>query len=69
MKTVRVALDESLVQEVDRATQALGTTRSGFTRDALLEALGTFRERRLMRESILEGMATPIEECEEDLDW
>lgn len=22
-----------------------------------------------MRESILEGMSTPVEECEEDLDW
>ena len=22
-----------------------------------------------MRESILEGMRTPVEECEEDLDW
>jgi Arc/MetJ-type ribon-helix-helix transcriptional regulator len=46
MKRVRVALDESLVQEVDRAAQAVGTTRSAFTRDALREALERFRERQ-----------------------
>lgn len=47
MKTVRVALDESLAQEVDRAAQALGTTRSAFIRDALCDTLGRLREREL----------------------
>jgi hypothetical protein len=44
MKRIRMALDESLVQEFDRAAQALGTTRSDLTRDALREALGCLRE-------------------------
>jgi metal-responsive CopG/Arc/MetJ family transcriptional regulator len=39
MKTVQITLDEPLAEEVDRAVEKLGTTRSGFTRDALREAL------------------------------
>ena len=39
MKTVQITLDEPLAEEVDRAVERLGTTRSGFTRDALREAL------------------------------
>jgi metal-responsive CopG/Arc/MetJ family transcriptional regulator len=35
MKTVQMTLDESLVEQVDRVAQSLGTTRSAFTRDAL----------------------------------
>lgn len=50
MKTVQMTLDESLVQEVDRAAQALGTTRSAFTRDALRAALEDLRERELERQ-------------------
>ena len=53
MKRVRMAPDESLVQEVDRSAHAVGITRSdftpGFTRDALHEALGRLRERELER--------------------
>ena len=45
MKRVRVTLDESLLHELDRAVQALGTTRSAFTRDALREALGRLHGR------------------------
>jgi metal-responsive CopG/Arc/MetJ family transcriptional regulator len=39
MKTVQITLDEPLAEEVDRAVEKLGTTRSGFTRDALRDAL------------------------------
>jgi metal-responsive CopG/Arc/MetJ family transcriptional regulator len=49
MKTVQMTLDESLVQQVDRAAQSLGTTRSAFTRDALRAALSNLRERELER--------------------
>jgi metal-responsive CopG/Arc/MetJ family transcriptional regulator len=34
-----MTLDESLVARVDRVARRLGTTRSGFTRDALRDAL------------------------------
>jgi CopG family transcriptional regulator / antitoxin EndoAI len=47
MKTVQMTLDNSLVEEVDRAAQDLGTTRSAFTRDALRAALTNLKERDL----------------------
>ncbi|HSK78853.1 MAG TPA: CopG family transcriptional regulator [Thermoanaerobaculia bacterium] len=68
MKTVRVALDESLVQEVDRAAQALGTTRSAFTRDALHEALGRLRERELERQHKADYEKKPVQPGEFS-DW
>ena len=39
MKTVQMTLDEDLVARVDRAARRLKTTRSGFTRQALRDAL------------------------------
>ncbi len=39
MKTVQMTLDEDLVKAVDKAAKRLGTTRSGFTREALRSAL------------------------------
>lgn len=39
MRTVQMTLDEELITRVDRAARRLKTTRSGFTRDALREAL------------------------------
>ena len=39
MKTVQMTLDEDLIARVDRAARRLKTTRSGFTRHALREAL------------------------------
>jgi metal-responsive CopG/Arc/MetJ family transcriptional regulator len=47
MKTVQMTLDETLVEEVDRAAEALGTTRSAFTREALRAALARRRELEL----------------------
>jgi len=44
MKTVQMTLDETLVEEVDRAAEAMGTTRSAFTREALRAALARRRE-------------------------
>jgi len=49
MKVVQMTLDDSLLEEVDRAATALGTTRSAFTRDALRTALVSLRERELER--------------------
>lgn len=47
MKTVQMTLDESLVEDVDKAATALGTTRSAFTRDALRTALARLRRQEL----------------------
>lgn len=64
MKTVQMTLDEALVEEVDRAAQALGTTRSAFTRDALRDALVRMRE-RAMEEKHRAGYARhPVREGE-----
>jgi len=49
MKTVQMILDDSLVEAVDRAAESLGTTRSGFTRDALRAALTRIQERECER--------------------
>jgi metal-responsive CopG/Arc/MetJ family transcriptional regulator len=47
MKTVQMTLDEQLVKAVDRAARKLGTTRSGFTREALRSALKEVRIKEL----------------------
>lgn len=47
MKTVQMTLDESLVKAVDSAAKKLGTTRSGFTREALRSALKEIRVKEL----------------------
>lgn len=45
LKTVQITLDEGLAEAVDRAVETLGTTRSGFTREALRDALAKLRRR------------------------
>lgn len=49
MRTVQLTLDEELVAAVDRVAAKLGTTRSGFTREALRLALDRWKERALER--------------------
>ena len=43
MKIVQMTLDEALVVAVAKAARKIGTTRSGFTRDALRRALRELR--------------------------
>ena len=47
MRTVQMTLDERLVEEVDRAVEELGTSRSAFARDALRSALNRLRQAKL----------------------
>lgn len=49
MRTVQLTLDEELVAAVDKTAARLGTTRSGFTRQALRQALAQEHERALER--------------------
>jgi len=49
MRTVQLTLDEELVDAVDRIARKLGTTRSGFTREALRAALARSKEREKER--------------------
>lgn len=68
MKTVQMTLDEDLVQEVDRAAHAKGTTRSAFTRDALRDALMRLREKDLERKHRAGYERQPVEPGEFS-DW
>jgi predicted transcriptional regulator len=47
MKSIRISLDEALIEAVDRAARSLRTTRSAFTRDALKAALASLQEREM----------------------
>jgi len=47
VKTVQMTLEEDLVEAVDEAAKRLGTSRSGFARDALREALARLRKGEL----------------------
>jgi len=49
MKTVQMTLDENLISSVDKMAKRLGTTRSGFTRQALKNALREIRVNELER--------------------
>lgn len=49
MKTVQMTLEEDLVAAVDRAAKRLRTTRSGFARIALREALRNLRGKEMER--------------------
>jgi len=47
MRTVQMTLDEKLIASVDKAAKSLKTTRSGFTRIALRDALNRLDTRKL----------------------
>jgi len=47
MRTVQMTLDEKLLAAVDKAAKKLKTSRSGFTRQALREALDRLASSRL----------------------
>jgi len=64
MKAVQMTLDETLVKEVDRAAQELGTTRSAFTRDALRDALVRLRERAMEEKHRAGYLRHPVQEGE-----
>lgn len=49
VKTVQITLDEALAEEVDRAVERLGTSRSEFTRQALRGRLSRLEVEALER--------------------
>jgi metal-responsive CopG/Arc/MetJ family transcriptional regulator len=64
MKTVQMTLDEDLVARVDRAARRLKTTRSGFTRQALREALKHITTLQREAQHRRGYTAHPVEESE-----
>jgi metal-responsive CopG/Arc/MetJ family transcriptional regulator len=50
MRTIKITLDDGLVESVDDLVKELNTTRSAFTCDALREAVHRFQANRLEEE-------------------
>ncbi len=59
MRTVKLTLDEELVQAADRTAKKLGTTRLGVAREALRAALARLKERERERKHREEYLHKP----------
>ena len=74
MKTIQMTIDEPLLDEVDKITESLNTTRSAFIRDALHLALRQYRI-GLLEQQHFEGYQhhplnkTDIAPWESEQDW
>jgi len=68
MRTVQMTLDDELVENIDRVAHTLKTTRSAFTRMALLDALKKQSELRLVEKHRQGYAASPVQHDEFD-DW
>jgi metal-responsive CopG/Arc/MetJ family transcriptional regulator len=68
MRTVQMTLGEDLVSEVDRVAKRMGTTRSEFTRKALLQSIARLKEREMERKH-REGYARKPVKRGEFSDW
>jgi metal-responsive CopG/Arc/MetJ family transcriptional regulator len=67
MRTVQMTLDEELVRQVDKAARRLKTTRSGFTRQALRDALKRQSTRELEQRHRRGYAEKPVKPGEFDL--
>jgi metal-responsive CopG/Arc/MetJ family transcriptional regulator len=68
MKTIQMTIDERLLQRVDQTVDALQTTRSAFIREALEQALRSYRIRRLEERDEVGYTAVPVNTREID-EW
>ena len=50
MQTIQMPLNDDLAKLLDQVVEKLKTTRSGFTRDALRDAIRRFDDNRLEQE-------------------
>lgn len=67
MRTVQMTLDEKLLASVDEAAKKLKTTRSGFTRKALHEALDRLTIAELERKHRRGYQRKPVRKGEFDV--
>jgi metal-responsive CopG/Arc/MetJ family transcriptional regulator len=67
MKTIQMTIDETLLEEVDRATAVLQTNRSAFIRSALQLALRQYRIGQLEQQHAAGYMRHPISAGEFDM--
>jgi metal-responsive CopG/Arc/MetJ family transcriptional regulator len=68
MKTIQMTIDDDLLAEVDRATEALQTNRSAFIRSALQLALRQYAIRQLEEQHALGYQRKPLQPGEFD-EW
>ncbi len=64
MKTVQMTLDEDLLAAVDKMVQKLKTTRSAFTRKALMDAIERLNVSRLEQKHIQGYTQCPVSKDE-----
>lgn len=67
MKTIRVTMECELVARIDARVKRLGTTRSAFAREALLEALTRQDEKELEERHIAAYQRLPSRPGEFDI--
>lgn len=67
MKTIQMTIDDELLAEVDRATEALHTNRSAFIRSALQLALRQHRIQQLEQQHAAGYARTPVAPDEFDV--
>ncbi len=67
MKTIQMTIDDTLLGEVDRASQVLSTTRSAFIRDALRLMLQQQRIAELERQHAAGYARYPVQAGEFDI--
>jgi len=67
MKTVQMTIDEDLLAEVDKATEALKSTRSAFIRGALQLALRQYKIHKLEEQHAQGYEKHPVQPGEFDI--
>lgn len=64
MKTIQMTMERELVEQVDARAKSMGTTRSGFAREALWDALRRLDEKELEERHIAGYTRTPSKASE-----
>ena len=74
MQTIQMTLDDDLAKSLDKVVKELRTTRSGFARDALRDAISRFDGSRLEQEHRRGYELYPVNKAEfnvweDEQDW
>lgn len=67
MKTIQMTIEENLLSEVDKAIDALQTSRSAFIRDALREAIQKYKIHQMEEQHRLGYEKFPVQPGEFDI--
>jgi metal-responsive CopG/Arc/MetJ family transcriptional regulator len=66
MRTIQMTIDEKLLDEVDKAVNKLGTTRSAFIRQSLEKSIQQLKIEELERKQIEGYLRHPVQPGEFD---